>query len=300
MRRPGSMVGSGRTAEVFDFGAANVVKVLRPGVPDRWAAREFAITRAVHAIGVPTPAVREVVSIDGRPGIVFERIDGPSMWQAMVSSPAAVEPLTLELATLQRSLHALTAPEVLPSLTKRVSDKLDQTGALSPTEAGEARRTVAGLGDGTSLYHGDLHPGNILMSAKGPIIIDWFDAAAGPSVADIVRTSLLVRPSATTSAMRPHLPGATGALLSTLHRCYLQAVLEGESPSAEVLRSWEAIMAASRLAERAQPNEEELLGLWRCRNGAEVSPLIEELLALELVAGDDDRPASGRPARRRR
>jgi thiamine kinase-like enzyme len=46
---------------------------------------------------------------------------------------------------LHRQLHAIPAPADLP----------------------------APLGEGTSLVHLDLHPGNVLLTASGPMVIDW-------------------------------------------------------------------------------------------------------------------------------
>ena len=48
------------------------------------------------------------------------------------------------------------------------------------------------FGPGTSLLHGDLHPGNILLTADGPVVIDWTNASIGPPGADLAVTWLLI------------------------------------------------------------------------------------------------------------
>jgi len=41
--------------------------------------KEARITRAVHASGLPVPAVGEIVCVNNRYGLVYERVNGISM-----------------------------------------------------------------------------------------------------------------------------------------------------------------------------------------------------------------------------
>jgi aminoglycoside phosphotransferase (APT) family kinase protein len=40
--------------------------------------------------------------------------------------------------------------------------------------------------------HGDLHPANVLLADAGPVLIDWTNAAAGPSAHDTATTWLVL------------------------------------------------------------------------------------------------------------
>jgi hypothetical protein len=55
-----------------------VVKLFVPAFAPL-AAAEFERSRSVHAAGAPCPAVHEMVEVDGRIGIVFERLAGPPL-----------------------------------------------------------------------------------------------------------------------------------------------------------------------------------------------------------------------------
>jgi hypothetical protein len=57
------------------------------------------------------------------------------------------------------------------------------------------------------------------MAPSGPIVIDWFDAAIGHPVADVVRSSILMRPPIA-GAEHPHLPGGSPDALKRIHRSY--------------------------------------------------------------------------------
>jgi hypothetical protein len=116
------------------------------------------------------------------------------------------------------------------------------------------------------------------MSDRGPIVIDWFDAALGSPIVDLVRSSLLVRPPVDAAEVL-HLPGSSPDILSCFHHHYVERMLEDLTVAPSVARRWEAVLAVSRLAERAERDESGLLALWRGRGGGGASPLIDAINA---------------------
>ena len=100
------------------------------------------------------------------------------------------------VAELQADMHACSIPD-LPSQRHRLAKALQQAELL-PVDMREAGlKALNDLPDGGRLCHGDFHPANILMSARGPIIIDWLDATRGNPLADLalVRAGLSRRDS---------------------------------------------------------------------------------------------------------
>lgn len=258
----GPLLGRGRTSEVFELGSDLVVKVPRPEVPGHWAAKEASIAASVHEAGLPTPGVHGTMDVGGRESIIFERIHGPSMWDMVMDDPARLPALTEQMVAVQRQINQVAAPEAVPGLQSRIRSKICETAQLSGPEQQVALDLADSLPSGVSLCHGDLHPGNILMGADGPVVIDWFDAAAGPGPADLVRTSLLIR-SSTAGIAPDHLPGASSEILDRLHQLYLGDALSSWDCSAGELLQWERVLAASRLAERTTVDDADLLELWR-------------------------------------
>lgn len=287
----GSLIAEGRTAEIFALGDDSVVKVPRPGVPPHWAELEAALSDAVHRAGLPCAEVRGLTEVDGRESIVFERLHGPSLWDLMTTGAAPLDELVAMLVELQRSIHRVERLASVPRLTDRLHSKILAAHGLSDDERREASSLVASLPTGSSLCHGDLHPANVIVTDRGPMAIDWFDAAIGPPISDLARTSLLVRPPGR-GRIGPHLPGAEPAMLATVHRCYVEQAIathtaeldgSGRAALADELLTWERVLAAGRLAEHTTTDRVDLLELWRHpSSGGPASALGRSLVGLGL------------------
>lgn len=279
MIQPGRLIAPGRTSDVHEFGRGSVIKVPRPGIPDAWAVTEAEITVAVHRLGLPTPEVRGVEVVDGRRSIVFERIDGSSLWQEVLDGRRTISSAAAGQAEIQLSIHEASPPDPLQGIAERLSPKIEAARQLPPEERAEAKRLLDSLPGPASLCHGDLHPGNILMSGRGPIVIDWFDAAVGSPIADLVRSSLLVRPPVAAAELL-HLPGSSPEVLERLHDAYVERMLADLDVPPFLARCWEAVLAVSRLSEGAEPDDSALLALWTGRAGARSSPLLDLISAV--------------------
>ena len=260
----GQLVAVGRTSEVFEYGTGSVVKVPRPTVPAPWASYEARFTNAVRTCGVRAPEVLDLVTINGRDAIVFERIEGPSMWEKMLSTPLDVPALARELAAVQREIQQSGLPDEVPDLIERSCLKIGDAKRMTEADRAEACEILRSLPRGAALLHGDLHPGNVLMSAAGPVVIDWFDTAIGHPLADVIRSTILIRPPAGGGQLA-HLPNAPQRLLNDVLHHYLSEFSELMAHGSPAIGRWEAVLAASRIAERAQDDEDGLIALWVAR-----------------------------------
>jgi aminoglycoside phosphotransferase (APT) family kinase protein len=176
---PGPPVGVGRSADVYDLGHGRVLRRYRDhGQP---AQREAEIMSWARAHGVPVP---EVFDADG-PDIVMERVDGPTMLADLARRPWRLLGHAAVLARLHAQVHAVPALDWL----------------RSP------------FGDRGSLLHMDLHPENVLMSARGPVVIDWEGAARGPAEADLALCWVLVAMSEVPGSARQRAVGRAGQRL---------------------------------------------------------------------------------------
>lgn len=250
---PSQLVGRrrlavGNTSVVYAWDEGRIVKVFGPDIPTHWAQLEANWTERVHDAGLPVPEVVEVTEVTGRPAIVYQRVRGRTMLQTLVAPDADVGGIAGELAELQLWLHAVEPPSGLPRLRDRLRSKIHDAPDLDPVARARVIAELEQRRDGTALCHGDLHPGNIIVTPAGPIIVDWFDVSVGSPAADVARTSLLIRPQPL--AGPPHyLPGSTNALLDRFHTAYLSHHRTATGTGAEEVAAWEVIVAVARLCE---------------------------------------------------
>jgi hypothetical protein len=97
--------------------------------------------------GVPVPQVFDATG----PDIVMEKVDGPTMLADVARCPWRLFRHAEILARVHRQVHAAPGPDWL--------------------------RAPFGYGD--TLLHLDLHPINVLLSPRGPVVIDWQGAGRG-------------------------------------------------------------------------------------------------------------------------
>jgi uncharacterized protein (TIGR02172 family) len=233
------LVGSGRAAEVFAWGDGRVLKLFRRPDDPAAAEREFASTRAVHALGIPVPSAYEVIEVAGRYGIVFERVGGPSLIQYVQARPWALFRAANLLAELHARLHGCAAPAELPSQHELLHARINAATDHPEAERDAAHRMLAALPTGTALCHGDFHPGNILMTGRGAVIIDWERAARGHPVGDVAYTSRLFRRAGLPERTPAHIRLLFTASRALLHRAYLHRYLRLRPGSREQVAQWE-------------------------------------------------------------
>jgi aminoglycoside phosphotransferase (APT) family kinase protein len=185
---PGRLIGVGRTADVYAIGSDRALRRYRE--PQDVQA-EAAIMRYLDEAGFPVPKVYDADGSD----LVMERLDGRDMLVDLARRPWLARRHARLLADIHNRLHHIPAPPGLP----------------------------APVGAGDTVLHLHLHPGNVMLTSRGPVVIDWSNHAAGPAGADVAmaylimacsevdRLPLLIRPmvgSVRTTVLRQFLLGA--------------------------------------------------------------------------------------------
>lgn len=181
---------SGRR-EVVAHGAHHVVKFHPPGVPLAAVEQEAHRARIAWEAGLPVPAPGPVVVVEGWIGIVFERVDGPTMLDVGIAHPEEAAALARLFAELHARIHDCTA-RALPGHHDRLRAAIDGAASIPTDRRAALHERLATLPEGAALLHGDFHPGNVIMGAARPVIVDWEDAHAGHPCEDVARTASLI------------------------------------------------------------------------------------------------------------
>ncbi|WP_307834122.1 phosphotransferase [Paractinoplanes lichenicola] len=126
---------------------------------------EALVMRHVGDHGFPVPQVHAAGGAD----LVLERLDGPTMATVLLAGSMLMEDGAAILADLLTRLHSL------PSIS----------------------------GDEQSVLHLDLHPENVVITAGGPVVIDWRNARDGEPDLDTAFTALILAQVATGAIEHP-------------------------------------------------------------------------------------------------
>jgi Ser/Thr protein kinase RdoA (MazF antagonist) len=209
----GEKIAEGTMSDVHDWAPGQVVKLLKAGVGRRLAWHEVRMTRAAFAAGLPAPEVLDVVSVDGRFGIVLTRLDGPTLLRLVRGGAMTRAQTGAILASLHRAIHATPPPRDVVCLRVWMDHAMRAVGdTVVPRHIASAiRALIERLRPADGLCHGDLHPDNVIMTADGPRIIDWTFAMRAPAAYDLARCHIQLGELAAALADDPRRPIATNA-----------------------------------------------------------------------------------------
>jgi len=251
---PDRPLATGRTAEIFDLDDGSVVKVLRDGFEISMIYDEAAKTAAASAAGAPAPATRGTVDISGRPGVVFDKIEGEILLDEAVGQPFRLRSWGKKLGDIHAEVLSHTTRD-LPPLKDVLAKKIDITDLPSAHKAAAIER-LSILPDSNSVLHGDFHPGNVILADDGPVLIDWIDATHGAPAADIARTLWLLSPATVSDGV------AHRRIMTTVQSIFRQAyrtrVLRRSGVSPLEVELWQLPVIAARVAEGIEQEDASL------------------------------------------
>jgi Ser/Thr protein kinase RdoA (MazF antagonist) len=251
----GTPFATGRTAEFYPWKDGYALKLFRLGWGEESVYYEAEKARAVHAAGLPVPEVGEVVQVNGRPGIIYERLVGVPLNQLLQTKPWTLFSTARLMADLHLKIHSQNIP-ILPPLKDRLGRHIKSVDGMPGDVKKVLLDVLDSLPDGNVVCHGDFHPMNIFITPQGPIILDWMDATRGHPAGDVARTSFLMK-KAVLPADLP-MRGFIQLMRSQLTRSYLKHYSSCQSFEHLEWERWQVVISAARLAEDI-PEENELL-----------------------------------------
>ncbi|MFI7368368.1 phosphotransferase [Streptomyces sp. NPDC050149] len=214
--RIGQMLGSGRSADVYELDEQWVLRRYRDGLD---ATHELPVMAYLSASGYPVPRLGLQPPSAGPGDLVLQRLTGPTMLESLLSGDIGGAECSALLARLLAELHTVPA-------------------RLSPDP--EDR-----------ILHLDLHPDNVMLTADGPVVIDWSNTEEGPPALDRAMSALIL---AQVAVDPDNAAAAGGRALLTALVPHLMA--EGGIPACHL-----ADVAARRAANPTMsPAERDLIG----------------------------------------
>jgi len=246
-------IARGRHAELYLLEPARVLKLFRPGFSRQAIEAELRHAAAAHAAGIPTPRPEGIIESNGRSGIVFERCEGPTLFHMIAERAAPPARLAQIFFGLQRAIHA-AAPAGFPDIKEQLAAKIAHARRASPALRQRALEVLARLPAGAAACHGDFHPANVIITDRGPVVVDWVDAGRADAALDAARSLLLLRFA------------RAGKIAEELRAAFVEAyagcLREAWSGRMQAIERWQLPLAVARLAEAVEESEcEKLLQL---------------------------------------
>jgi len=256
------VIARGRTAEVLAWRDQQVLKLFHEWMPVELIEREIQTARLVSATDLPTPKLLGELTLDGRRGLVYERVAGGSLLNQLGTRPWSCIRYARQFAELHAAIHRQRGAG-LPALRAGLENTIRHLEGQPDYLLRTVLDRLARLPDGEALCHVDFHPEQVMFTATGLVVLDWMTACSGAPAADVARTTVLIRfgPVLDATWLMQQL---ADLLRGIFYRTYLRRYLE-LNPSVTIadVNAWMMPVALARMAEGIPGEKSRLLAFLR-------------------------------------
>ena len=149
--------------------------------------QEFNLSREVAALGLPTPAMHEIVSVGKDYGIIMERIKNKkSMFRICHDEPDRIDEMAGLFSSLLKALTATPCNTAFfPSRKQTALEGLEKASFVCRKDKAILRDFIVSIPEATGCVHGDFQPGNVIISDGKPYWIDLGRFAWGDPMFDV-------------------------------------------------------------------------------------------------------------------
>ncbi|WP_138754550.1 aminoglycoside phosphotransferase family protein [Paenibacillus sinopodophylli] len=256
----GEKIGEGGCSEVFEWGTASkIIKLARANTDMDAMRREYHNNHMAWDNGLPVPQPFEFVEIDGRPGIVFERIIGDTLMKRFVKHAlerAVSKEVHIEedsqndirmTARILNEIHSKSNVNV-PSQRETIKNAIGWVNYLSPEEKETIFKLIDSLPMKQQLCHGDPNLGNIMIKDGHAIMIDWMNATIGNPEADLAEYIIMIRYAILPSYLPDEAVAYIDSIRETIIKVFVEEYTRLTGVTYEEIDAWIAPVAARKLS----------------------------------------------------
>lgn len=186
------VIGKGSSAEVLKLDGEHVLKLFHADVEAGIVRREYECAQRASREGVAVPRPIGRRTLEGREGIVFEKLNGRPLLEGIGIRIDQARKALRKFARSHADIHHRSAE----GLFHQQHDILHVRIAAAECDDALKERAMErlySLDRGARLCHGDYHPRNAIDTEDGIVAIDWSSGCAGDPAGDVARTELLLR-----------------------------------------------------------------------------------------------------------
>lgn len=243
----GKIIGIGNTAEVYEWGEDQALKLFKSGYPLDAVEKEFGNAVAVENCDFDKPRVYSRMDYEGRYGILYERLDGTTLLDWVLKTRELETCADILAREHKRILHNKAAG------VRKHKDillwNIKNTHELPEAIREKVMEILHGLPDGDMLCHGDFHPGNIILHEGRRVVIDMMNICGGHKYSDIARSVYLIEMTPVPEGIGN--PEELMKLKKYLTDCYISKI----GLTRDDINQWLIVIAAARLNENCNPTE---------------------------------------------
>lgn len=247
--KTGKLIGAGRTAEVFEWGEGQVIKLYVDRFGQDLCQYESNLIKVISEAGAPAPAFFGNVEYGGRAGMLMEKLEGEIMFDLMKTRLPRLAFFAQQMARMHWQIHQA---QVDKGLIIGQQDKFLEKINLASVHLGDRIHMVTDyidkLPDGDRVCHGDFHPKNMLYHTSGSWGgIDWTNAYRGHPLGDFAKTYLRFSGPYVTKKFNPRKLWFYKAMRNFIRRSYKREYLKVSGYRWEEVVPWLVPAAVSQI-----------------------------------------------------
>ncbi len=222
-------IGEGSTSEIFELDDSHILKLYHKKEVGK-AKYEASIALEINALNIPSPRFKGILEVEDRLGLVYEKVEGLNLLEAVRKYPNKIKFFGGLFAEVHWGLHNLSL-EKLQSTKSVLEKNIKMSPCLTVDLKNKSLEMLRNLPESNLLCHFDFHLKNVIITAKGPVVIDWACVMRGAPIIDVLVTSFYLRKSFFGT--------------NPIFKAYIDRYIELSNVSLEEIESWKfPLMAA--------------------------------------------------------
>lgn len=264
----GRKIGEGGNSDVFEWGNNNrIIKLAKPNTTMFALEREFRNSLIVWKMGLSVPQPYEVVEVENRPGIVFERIHGEPLkerlfkgfMQHVHGGQSNFDWNDIRnTARLISEVHQFSHGGI-PTQREFLKKQILSVDYLREDEKKAVINRLDQLPIKNQICHGDPNPNNILMSNGRPVLIDWNDTTNGNPESDLAEFVIMIRFAVLPTDTPQEVINSFDSLREEIINIFIEEYTLHTGTSYKEIDPWIVPIAARKLSADAISDEEKRL-----------------------------------------
>ena len=165
-----------------------MIKLYKEDVSYNELVREKRYSVEAFKLGVPTPLSGDLIEVDGKKGLIFERIKTKTSIARMLADDySRLDEFAMEFAAISKRLHSIICDTaVFPNVKDVYKIYVDNFKGITDEEKEKIKRFIDNTDDKDTCLHGDFHFGNVIVTADNQkLFIDMADFAYGDPLFDL-------------------------------------------------------------------------------------------------------------------